>query len=603
MKKIILLILFLSFCLFFQNTFATDYYVDSNMSNVWKWTFISPWKNIDALNSYESRKGFLPWDHIKFKRNWKYSWIFYLNKASGNKDNNVFIEDYWSWNSPLINWMIIIIGQKYITIKNLEIYWNIVWVQIKNNDKIPSGYINIINNKIHDYSDSGINIDGGWNNITASWNEIYNGSLGVYMWSNSGKDDQNTNKKNDIPLWCNNNIKNNNIYKNSRNGIWISSASLKEYASQFICDWSTLEKWYNVVQGNTVRDSGCHGIEIDSNYVLIERNTFTNNWISDSFGGCSWIHLFDRWPSESWKNSDKYERGGDYNIIRNNISKENKDRKFAKTDWNGIQLDMWCDHNQVYNNISYWNDWAGIILYGASNNEVYNNTMYWNWNDVWIRFWANEMVVLSASIDNKNQSDIKNSKWEYQLVSKNNIIKNNIWMAINSNNSNSPNYGFIDCRYWDCRYALAVDDYIINDVWNVWNNIFSNNLWFNSQKENQAIAIIKMSEQEHFQIPIGSTTLNTWNSKNWVKNDKIWNPLFLDAKSTNFYIHKQSPAIDNWENLKLFNDDFDGIKRPQWANWDIGAYECITNISYLKIMFIKKTNIIYPKFRIMNCSI
>jgi hypothetical protein len=148
-------------------------------------------------------------------------------------------------------------------------------------------------------------------------------------------------------------------------------------------------------------------------------------------------------------------------------------------------------------------------------------------------------------------------------------------MASKTDNLNNPNYGFIDCRYGDCRYALAVDDYVINDIGNIGNNIFSNNLWFNSQKDNQAIAIIKVSENEHFQIPIGSTNLDVWNSKNDVQNESIGNPYFVDINNANFHIQNTSPAIDNGKTISFFNDDFDGIKRPQGNSWDIGAFENI----------------------------
>ncbi|MFA5917391.1 MAG: right-handed parallel beta-helix repeat-containing protein [Candidatus Gracilibacteria bacterium] len=570
MKKI----LFLFSLLFFtQSVFATDYYVDSSVSSGGDGSYSSPWNSIDNINSFI---GFKSGDHIKMKKGSNFSGNLYIIKTSGDSNNEIVYESYGEGNLPNINGMVIISGQKYITVQNLEIWGGVVGVKIKDEDGIPASNIKILNNKIHDYTDSGINIEGGGlNNITISGNEIFNGLAGVYMSSDTGDDYLNTNKKNDRPLGCNNSIKNNTIYNNKKNGIGISSTSLKEYASQFICDGSSLEKGSNVVQGNIVKDSGGYGIEIDANHILVERNIFTNNGISSSYGGCSGIHLFDRWASESGVDSDKYERGGDYNIIRYNITKENKDRQINRTDGNGILLDMWCDHNQVYNNITYNNDGAGIIAYGSSYNEIYNNTLYNNGQDVGKRFGANEMVILSADVDNKAESDVTNNEGVYKLVSKKNIIKNNIGMASKTDNLNNPNYGFIDCRYGDCRYALAVDDYVINDIGNIGNNIFSNNLWFNSQKDNQAIAIIKVSENEHFQIPIGSTNLDVWNSKNDVQNESIGNPYFVDINNANFHIQNTSPAIDNGKTISFFNDDFDGIKRPQGNSWDIGAFENI----------------------------
>ena len=567
----------------YQQGRAEDYYVDAAAPDGGNGTLGSPWNSIDEVNAHAFSIGFYPGDHVRFNRNQTYSGNLYILNISGDPDADIVFEAYGTGDLPQLAGMVIIFGQSYITVQNLGIYGSVVGVKIGAQDGVTASNVNILNNDIHDYTNSGVNIiGGGINNVKVSGNAIYNGPIGVYLASDTGNDDPNINKMDDQPLGCNNIIENNIIYNNAIIGIDIDAASLKEYPEQFICNGNGSGKDHNTVRYNEVRDNGCHGLEINANHIVVEHNIFTNNGVSDSYGGCSGIHLFDRWPSESGADSDQFERGGDFNIIRYNISNGNKDRVLNRTDGNGIQLDMWCDHNQVYNNLAYGNDGAGIIVYGSSNNVIFNNTLYGNGLEVGFRYGANEMTVLSADVDYSDASDVRRSNGTYELVSKNNVIKNNIGMATATDNPDNPNYGFIDCRFGDCRYALAVDDYVANDIGDIGNNVFSHNTWFNSQNEDQAIAIIKVSEIEHFQLPVGDVGLAEWETRGGVDNETIAEPLFQDVDNVDFHLLNDlslSPAVDSGQAQTIFNDDFDGIERPQVLAWDQGAYENVTAIT------------------------
>lgn len=56
-------------------------------------------------------------------------------------------------------------------------------------------------------------------------------------------------------------------------------------------------------------------------------------------------------------------------------------------------------------------------------------------------------------------------------------------------------------------------------------------------------------------------------------NDMIVDPMFVNAVNSNFHLQSISPAIDNGTALSDVAIDFDSISRPQYAGYDIGAYE------------------------------
>ena len=120
-----------------------------------------------------------------------------------------------------------------------------------------------------------------------------------------------------------------------------------------------------IIAGNTITGNKVHGIEIIGNYYIIEHNIVSaNGWDAK---GSSGIHLFAR---------DAKANTGNHNVIRYNVSYNNKDD--GGEDGNGIQLDQWCDDNQVYFNVAFGNEGAGISVYDSSGNTIYNNTLVGN---------------------------------------------------------------------------------------------------------------------------------------------------------------------------------------------------------------------------------
>ncbi len=52
------------------------------------------------------------------------------------------------------------------------------------------------------------------------------------------------------------------------------------------------------------------------------------------------------------------------------------------------------------------------------------------------------------------------------------------------------------------------------------------------------------------------------------------NPLFVDEENVDYRPSENSPAIDAGQNLGApYNIDITGVKRPQGAAYDIGAFE------------------------------
>lgn len=123
-----------------------------------------------------------------------------------------------------------------------------------------------------------------------------------------------------------------------------------------------------VIAGNQIFGNGVHGLEINGNHYVVEHNIVHDN--GSAMSGASGIHTYAK---------DANQDAGKHNIIRYNISYGNIDR--SAQDGNGIQLDQWCDDNQVYFNLAFDNDGAGIVLFDAANNVVENNTLYGNTRD------------------------------------------------------------------------------------------------------------------------------------------------------------------------------------------------------------------------------
>ena len=285
------------------------------------------------------------------------------------------------------------------------------------------------------------------------------------------------------------------------------------------------------VINNTIYNNGSHGIQMACRYYIIEKNIVYNNG-QNNVGGASGIHVFSRTESEN----QSADRGGDHNIIRYNEVYGTKDDTGARTDGNGVQIDMWCDSNLICNNVIYENDGSGIKLNGSSGNEVYNNTLYGNGQDLGSRAGRFEISVFDAELPGGGI-----------LHSQNNLIKNNIGMAVGGEAK---------------RYACTIDEISTND-----NNLYSHNLWYNNSNI-QHLAIINSNV-------LTEKTISQWNAYAWTDSEIALNPLFTDALNHDFTLEHSSPAIDIGIDLSTNGilDDFNKKRRPLLEHYDLGAYE------------------------------
>jgi parallel beta-helix repeat protein len=162
-----------------------------------------------------------------------------------------------------------------------------------------------------------------------------------------------------------------------------------------------------IIAGNTITGNKIHGIEIMGNHYIIEGNKVSGNgWGAQ---GSSGIHLFAKnAKADTCK----------HNIIRYNISYANRDD--GGEDGNGIQLDQWCDDNQVYFNVTFANEGAGINLFDAAHNVVVNNTVFDNMRGPKGHSYRTELLVASDGKNTDRASD--------------NVIRNNIIAATRPDN-------------------------------------------------------------------------------------------------------------------------------------------------------------------------
>jgi parallel beta-helix repeat protein len=138
------------------------------------------------------------------------------------------------------------------------------------------------------------------------------------------------------------------------------------------------------IAGNLVRRNGQHGIELNGSNYLVERNTTADN--GAAIGGTSGIHVYSRNAAED---------SGDHNTLRYNFAYGQQDR--SAWDGNGIEIDQWCDNNEVSHNVAWGNDGAGIIVFDGANNLISSNTVINNQRDP--RRWLGDAgeLVLSSS--------------------------------------------------------------------------------------------------------------------------------------------------------------------------------------------------------------
>ena len=189
-------------------------------------------------------------------------------------------------------------------------------------------------------SDAGIILRRGSHDIAVRSSAISGTSLGIWIGDNAGDG---------------NRIEDNTISGNATHGIAIDGVNAEPGRE-------------TVIARNRIADNGVHGIELSGNHYVIEGNVVSGNGRRTI--GASGIHVYAQ---------NARQGVGRYNIIRGNISFDNRDA--AAQDGNGIQLDQWCDDNEVIGNIATGNDGAGISVFDAARARIVGNTLYGNMRD------------------------------------------------------------------------------------------------------------------------------------------------------------------------------------------------------------------------------
>jgi hypothetical protein len=135
------------------------------------------------------------------------------------------------------------------------------------------------------------------------------------------------------------------------------------------------------------------------------------------------------------------------------------------------------------------------------------------------------------------------------LHSENNIIKNNVGMAVGTETS---------------RFAASICDISMFD-----NNNFENNNWFNNS-DSRHVGIVDLAAHT-----TNEKTNAEWNNYTWTSNELSLNPLFIDAINNDFNLDHISPVIDVGQDLTSLGieDDYENKPRPLLTQFDMGALE------------------------------
>ncbi len=340
---------------------------------------------------------------------------------------------------------------------------------------------------------SAVGIRQGSHNIIIKDNTIRNSIIGVWISDNGGMQ---------------NKIIDNEIYGNDLFGV--------------VADLVNCEAGKEtIIAGNRVYDNGSHGIEINANYYIIEGNEVFRN--GAEVVETSGIHIY----------ADSAEQdAGNHNIIRYNVSYENID--INGPDGNGIQIDHWCDFNEVYYNLSFNNDGAGISIWDGSNNKVYNNTLFGNARRPYIdmpHFIKADLYI--------------GSDRERNRASHNEII-NNIIMADNP-----------------AAYALSIDGLTAARPM-----IVENNLIFHRQRQNHS----SLSYNEVADVA-------ELNEASGFENNIYGDPEFQGTELKNiddFMLKSTSSAIKKGKPVNL-SRDLSGNPLPSGTQPDIGAINSLSS--------------------------
>lgn len=233
---------------------------------------------------------------------------------------------------------------------------------------------------------SAVTIDNGTHHIKFTKSTVSNSFAGISIGSSNGK------------AGAGIQISGNKVLTNLNFGIALGEMS------------DGLSNDYQIIRGNYVSGNGGHGIDVDNtSYVLVDQNTVLGNGTgvgATRQGGYSGIHLYA--PADSTASSPGGKRCTG-NVVRYNTVLGTQERPRNQScidgsnsgvcvDGNGIQVDHYCDGNDVSFNMTSNNAGAGIAVYSGANNAIYNNTATGNNQQVARVVWDAGEIQVSATV-------------------------------------------------------------------------------------------------------------------------------------------------------------------------------------------------------------
>jgi parallel beta-helix repeat protein len=266
------------------------------------------------------------------------------------------------------------------------------------------------------------------------------------------------------------------------------------------------------IQDNVIYNNNEAGIEWRGNYVIIEGNTvYDNGNVTTPHMG---IHIFTDSPLEGT---------GSHNTIRYNRV---YNQRGNGQDGAGIAIDQWCDHNEIYYNVTYGNDGPGIYLFDSAHCRILNNVAFGN------------CINSSGQLTEKGEIRLTSSAVPNHLTNFTEV-KNNIGYATGTG-----------------VYAIYVDEETALN-----NLLITNNVWYRPDGANW-----------FFWSKSGGNDLTAWNNVSKVGNDLKVAPRFANLTTFDFHILSGSPCIDTGSNAGL-SRDLENNQVPGGSAPDIGAYE------------------------------
>jgi Ca2+-binding RTX toxin-like protein len=255
-------------------------------------------------------------------------------------------------------------------------------VIIENSSYVTFRSFNVIAGK-----DAAVTVRGG-DHVTVVDNEISDSELGVWLIDGSGPG---------------NIVRSNVIHNHQTHGVAATLASGAPGDETYI-------------DSNSIYANGFHGIEIQANHIIVERNEVVyNGW---AVGGTSGIHIFSADPSEDAAHD---------NIVRLNVTAYTYEN--YGPDGNGIELDKWSSHNVVHGNISYNNGGQGMNVFRSDSFHLFDNVIFDNMKSRAHLNFARptELFVGSYSLNPEDQV------FDY-VVQNNVIVSNGNWSGSGNTN-------------------------------------------------------------------------------------------------------------------------------------------------------------------------